>query len=210
MKAEFWHDKWEKKEIAFHQSDPNPLLLKYFSRLDLTPEARVFVPLCGKSVDIHWILEQGHRVAGAELSETAITELFEELGLTPTMTLRGNLRHYSTPRLEVFAGDIFELQAQALGEVQAVYDRAAMVALPESTRPKYAAHLKEITGCAPQLLITFLYDQALMEGPPFSIPGAELETHYASDYHIEQLESRAVEGKLKGQVEATETIRLLR
>ena len=85
-----------------------------------------------------------------------------------------------------------------------------MVALPESTRHEYAAHLVEISGTAPQLLITFQYDQSLMDGPPFSISWQEIEKHYGGRYAIQTLESRPVEGNLKGQVAATETIRRLK
>lgn len=206
MEHEFWHNKWKNGEIGFHQPSPNELLVNHFSRLGLQPGARFFLPLCGKSVDIHWLLEQNCRVAGAELSETAVAELFDELGLRPEIVEMDALKRYRAAELEVFVGDLFCLAGHTLGGVDAIYDRAAMVALPPDTRSRYAAHLKSISDTAPQLLITFLYDQTSMEGPPFSIAPVEIERHYLAAYRNEELESRPVEGKLKGEVEAVETI----
>lgn len=209
MEPEFWHERWKQRELGFNQAEPNALLVKHFKSLGLGEGDRVFLPLCGKTVDIHWVLAQGCRVAGVELSETAVSELFQELHLQPEVTPLEGMKRYSGPGLEIFVGDLFHLSASALGPVQAVYDRAAMVALPQDIRERYAAHLIEITGNARQLLITFTYDQTQMEGPPFSIPPKEIEDHYRDSYRIVELESRPVEGKLKGTVAATESIRLL-
>lgn len=209
MEPKFWHEKWKEKELGFNQTQPNPLMVKHFESLGLSKAQRVFLPLCGKTIDIHWLLEQGYQVVGAELSETAVIQLFEELDLEAEVTELKVLKRYSAPNIEILVGNIFSVTASDLGSVDATYDRAAMVALPQATRKEYAAHLIDITGKAPQLLITFTYDQSQMSGPPFSIPGEEIERHYGLKYQIQELEVRDVEGKLKGQVEATEIIRLL-
>src|SRR5690606_15848969 len=103
---------------------------KHFDRLRLTAGSRLFLPLCGKTRDIAWLLEGGYRVAGVELSEVAIGVLFEELDLEPAIERSGNLLCYSGPGIDIHVGDIFELTAAQLGDVQAIYDRAALVALP--------------------------------------------------------------------------------
>jgi len=119
------------------------------------------------------------------------------------------LIHYSAENIDIYVGDIFDLTASMLGLVNAIFDRAAMVALPAGVRRKYAAHLMNITQAAPQFVITFEYDQALMDGPPFSISKDELQQHYSSNYSLTALETREVEGGFKGQVAATETAWLL-
>ncbi len=88
MDASFWHQRWEKNEIAFHERQANPLLVKYFDKLSLAQGRRVFVPLCGKTLDIAWLLSRGYRVAEAELSQVAIGQLFQELGVEPTRSVR--------------------------------------------------------------------------------------------------------------------------
>lgn len=209
MEPDFWHDKWEKREIGFHEGEPNKLLVKHFERLELERESRVFVPLCGKTRDISWFLDHGYRVVGAELNETAVKELFEESGLPLRVESLGRLKRYCTERLEVFVGDIFELSLELLDGVDVVYDRAAMVALPPATRARYAAHLMEISETAPQFIITFSYDQNLMNGPPFSVPNQELFSHYGRHYRLQVLESREMEGGLKGAIPALETVHRL-
>ena len=209
MDADFWHQRWERNEIAFHGAEANPLLLKHFASLALAPGTRVFVPLCGKSLDLGWLLARGHEVAGVELSEIAVTQLFADLGVVPRITGLGKVRHYAANNLDVFLGDIFELSREMLGPVDAVYDRAALVALTEAMRARYTAHLMAITATAPQLLISYEYDQSKLNGPPFSVSGKEVHRHYDSAYQVTLLESVPVPGGLKGQCPATERIWLL-
>lgn len=206
MDAGYWHQKWETRQIGFHQARPNPLLVTHFDRLSLPTESRIFVPLCGKSLDVLWLKEQGHTVCGAELSEIAVQELFSDAGLTPVVSPLGALSLYQAPGLEIFVGDIFALDATALGPIDAVFDRAAYVALPESVRPRYAKHVAEITDHAQQLLITFEYDQKDMPGPPFSIPQTEVGTSFGVAYELDRLVAVNVEGGLKGICRADEVI----
>jgi len=205
MEANFWHERWQKKEIAFHASQPHAFLTRYFASLKVPPGGRVFVPLCGKTLDIGWLLAQGYSVAGAELSEIAIQELFAELKKEPTVTAIGALKHYHSTGIDIFVGDIFALTRAALGKVDAVYDRAALVALPKEMRDRYTAHLMALTERAPQLLICFEYDQAQMSGPPFAITPDEVMEHYGTTYQIEKIMRANVPGGLRGNV-AHETV----
>ena len=210
MDKTFWHQRWEENKIAFHESQANPLLVKYFKALSLAKGSRVFVPLCGKSLDIHWLLSNGYRVAGAELSKIAVTQLFAELGVDPAVSGVGEVEHYSADKIDIFCGDIFDLPRKMLGPVDAVYDRAALVALPDEMRARYAAHLMEVADKAPQLLICHEYDQSLMDGPPFSISDEEVIHHYGGHYHLTRLASVDIPGGLKGRCPAKENVWLLR
>lgn len=209
MDANFWHDKWARGEIAFHQPQANPLLVAHFDALELAKGDRVFLPLCGKTLDIAWLLGRGYRVAGAELSELAIKGLFESLGVQPQIEKTGALLHYYGPQIDIFVGNIFDLSAETLRPVNAVYDRAALVALPLETRKQYTRHLMDITHTAKQLVITYEYDQSLIDGPPFSISADEIRQHYSDKYALTALETRDVEGGMKGKAASTETAWLL-
>lgn len=210
MKHEFWHDKWQRNEIGFHNSEVHPLLVKYFESLERDKGSRIFLPLCGKTLDIAWLLGKGYRVAGAELSELAVKQLFQQLGVEPQVEAVGSsLKRFHSEGLDLFVGDIFELTGQLLGKVDTVYDRAALVALPEPMRERYARHLVEITGGAPQLLITFDYDQEQMPGPPFCVPKDEVARFYERHYSLTLLESVDVAGGLKGKCKADEQVWLL-
>jgi thiopurine S-methyltransferase len=209
MQHDFWHQKWQKNEIGFHLPEANPLLVKHFSALQLKQGARVFLPLCGKSLDIAWLLTQGYKVAGAELSEIAIEDLFNSLHLTPTIAqlgALGEIKHYSAPNIDIFVGDIFKLTPTMLENVDAVYDRAALVALPLAMRKLYSAHIMTITQCAAQLLVCFKYDQSQMDGPPFCVNADEVRMHYQQQYTINLLESAELAGGLKGKLAALEQV----
>lgn len=210
MHHEFWHQKWSKGEIGFHLPEANPLLVKYFSALNLQAGARVFLPLCGKSLDIAWLLAVGYHVVGAELSELAIRDLFASLHLTPAIHELGEVRHYSAANIDIFVGDIFQLTPAMLRHVDAVYDRAALVALPDEMRLRYSEHLMALSCSAPQLLICYQYDQSLVAGPPFSISALALAQYYQASYALHLLATVEVEGGMKGRCSATEHVFVLK
>lgn len=210
MDEAFWHQKWQSGQIGFHRNDTNPFLLKYFSDLGLQQGQRVFLPLCGKTLDISWLLSQGYHVLGIELHEQAVIELFEQLQIIPNiMSLSENLKRYSAERLDIYVGNFFSLTPDDLGNVDAVYDRAALVALPESMRSDYCQYLITLTNHAPILLITYNYDQTKVSGPPFSISNEEVALHYQQNFELKHLEQTEVDGGHKGLCPAQENVWLI-
>lgn len=209
MDANFWHQKWQRGEIAFHEQEANPFLTEHFGKLNLALGDRVFLPLCGKTRDAAWLLASGYRVVGADLSEIAINALFAELGVDSEICHVGKFVRYSAKDIDMLVGDIFDVTADFLGPVNAIYDRAALVALPVRMREKYTSHLMTITDAAPQLLICLEYNQLLLEGPPFSVNEAEVGQHYGAAYHVRSVDSKNVAGGLKGKVASTESAWLL-
>jgi thiopurine S-methyltransferase len=209
MDPSFWHERWRENRIGFHLTLPNPLLVRRFGALGLKEGARVFVPLCGKTRDIAWLLSEGYRVAGAELSQIAIDQLFAELDMQPEVSDEGGLRHHRAPRIDIFVGDILALTPEALGPIDAVYDRAALVALPPDVRPRYAEHIVRLTAAAPQLLVSYEYDQTIVPGPPFSVPPSEIDQLYGARFMVTTLETVDLPAGMKGKADAVETVSLL-
>lgn len=209
MEAAFWHARWANNEIAFHEDEVNPLLIKHFKLLALPQHGVVFVPLCGKTLDIGWLRSAGYTVIGAELSEAAVSQLFAELGATPNIKQLDKLKHYQADGISIYVGDIFDLSSNMLGCIDAVFDRAALVALPSEMRMRYSEHLKTITATAPQLLQCVEYDQSVMPGPPFAIDKDEVSAHYASAYNIQFVDRKEIEGGLKGRCKADDVLWLL-
>lgn len=205
-----WLEKWEKREIGFNQNRVNAFLIKYFKKLNLEKNANILVPLCGKSIDITWFLSEGFSVTGIELSEIAVEELFLELGITPSISNLGEVKLYSSEQLNLFVGDIFKVTSKMIGEIDAIYDRAAIVALTKELRIKYAEHLRSISNNAPQLLLCFEYDQSLMNRTPYSVDELEVKMHYAQHYEIELLERVAIAGGFKGKLPASDVVWLLK
>jgi thiopurine S-methyltransferase len=190
MNPEFWHARWERGEIGWHLHEINTHLVRYWPRLQLPPSATIFVPLCGKTLDMLWLAGEGHRVLGVEISEIAVRDLFAQHELSPTITEGGRFRRWQADELTVLCGDFFDLTAADLDSVGALYDRASLIALPPERRSAYAAHLKSILpASAPGLLITLAYDQREMQGPPFSVHADEVEALYGDRYSTNLLGS---------------------
>lgn len=209
MDPEFWQQRWALNQTAFHGADAHDLLLAHHEELALPASPRVFVPLCGKTHDIDWLASRGYVVAGCELNRPAVEEVFDRLGLTPKETQANNLECLVAEPLEIFVGDIFDLSVDLLGPVDAIYDRAALVALPDAMRRDYAKHLIDLSGAAPQLLISFDYDQTMMDGPPFSVPADAIQALYGDRYQVQLLSRRPIGGTLAQRCSGNEEAWLL-
>lgn len=205
-----WLKRWENREIGFNQAMVNSFMVKYFDNLNLSEESSVLVPLCGKTIDIAWLLEKGHAVIGVELSEQAVIELFDELGVVPAISTVGELTLYSADSLQIYVGDIFKVTSEMLGKVDAIYDRAALVALTTGVRVEYTKHLRELTDNASQLLLCFEYDQSLMNRTPYSVEEREVRKHYEEHYDLELLTREEIAGGFKGGLAASDVVWLLK
>jgi thiopurine S-methyltransferase len=188
MDLDFWHERWQANQIGFHQGMTNSHLLRHWPQLGLARESRILVPLCGKSLDMLWLLEQGHPVVGVEVSQLAVEAFFAENNLTPDIHAERYGRRYVVDRLELLCTDFFSLDQRDIGTVDAFFDRAALIALTAVQRPRYAAQLTHLLGHGSRgLLITLEYDQLEMHGPPFSVPPAELHRLFDSAFTVEPL-----------------------
>jgi thiopurine S-methyltransferase len=175
MDPGFWLERWAKHEIGFHQRHVNEYLIAHWPRLEVADAATVFVPLCGKSLDMRWLSERGHRVLGVEISRTACSEFFAEWNASPEVERSGAFERWSAREVTLLCGDFFDLQREDMTEVRAVFDRAALIALPPSMRRAYAAKLREILPAGtPLLLVAPDYDQSQMKGPPFAVGPSEI------------------------------------
>lgn len=201
MNPDFWRQRWREGRIGFHQDRPTPQLLEHWPALALSLGSQVFVPLAGKSLDLVWLAAQGHRVLGVELSPLAVAQFFAEHGLTPQVHDSRYGRHYRAGDIELICGDVFGLDADVLADGAAVYDRAALIALPPPLRRRYVHELHALlpAGCR-GLLITLEYPQHEKQGPPFAVAEAEVRDLYGRDWHVETLERRDILAQQPGFV----------
>jgi len=193
MKAEFWVQRWQANQIGFHQDQINPYLIEYWPQLALPTDSEVFVPLAGKSLDMWWLRDQGHRVLGVELSPIAVADFFSQADVTPEQSQDGPFQQCASDGLKLLCGDFFALDSARMAGVAAVFDRASLIAMPPQMRPDYAAHLMTILpdGC-PMLLVTMEYPEGQMQGPPFPVAEDEVRQLFSGHYHIERLAQQDV------------------
>jgi thiopurine S-methyltransferase len=189
MDREFWQARWATGQIGFHQDRVNPYLQRHWPELALPSATRVLVPLCGKSLDLLWLAEQGYRVLGVELAQRAVEDFFAEQRLQPQVSQQDGFEIYRAGAIELWCGDFFALSAGHLAGCSALYDRAALIALPADMRLRYAAHLQAILAPGSRgLLVTLDYAQAQMDGPPFAVSNAEVHRLLAEGWQLQLLE----------------------
>ena len=196
MQPEFWHDRWRRNQIGFHQEQVNPCLERLWPQLELPRGARALVPLCGKSLDLSWLAASGFEVLGVELSQTAVEQFFSEQRVTPQVREQGGFKVYEAGPVTIMCGDFFALSSADVAGCAGLYDRAAIIALPPQMRKAYALHLTQILprDCR-GLLITLDYDQHEMKGPPFSVPDDEVQQLLAPAWSLQIVEQPDVLGQ---------------
>jgi thiopurine S-methyltransferase len=188
VQPDFWLDRWRTAQIGFHQAAVDRHLKAYWPRLMVPANSRVFVPLCGKSLDLMWLRERGHWVSGVELSPVALESFCMEHGIPARRRVIADFDVYEADGFTLFRGDFFKLTPALLGSVTAVYDRAALISWMPAARESYVKHLTSLTSPGTQtLLVAVEYPPEQMSGPPFPLTRDTIETLYADHHAIEEL-----------------------
>jgi thiopurine S-methyltransferase len=193
VQPQFWHERWRGGQIGFHRSSVDTHLRRFWHTLALPRSSRVLVPLCGKSLDLLWLRDQGCRVTGIELSDIALQAFCLENGVLARRRTLPEFDLYSAPKLDLYRGDLFAVTRGLLGTVAAVYDRAALISWAPALRVPYVEHLAMLTQPGTEtLLITLEYPQKQMSGPPFCVDGEDVERLYSSHHAARELARRDV------------------
>lgn len=191
MQPSFWQERWATKQIGFHEGKPNDLLAGHVPLLE--GRRRVLVPLCGKATDMLLLASLGMQVVGAEFVETACREFFADNALPHRR--EGDRFVSDDGRIILVCADMFAGTRELLGgSFDAVYDRAALVAIEPSMRTQYVDAIANLLEPAARtLLVTFAYDQTMVQGPPWSISDADVHALYAAKAaKIERVATRAL------------------
>ena len=188
MDHTFWHNRWESNRIGFHEADTHPMLVRHWDDVGADRGRPVFVPLCGKSNDMLWLHERRHEVVGIELSTIAVSAFFEENAIDATSSDCGSFSCHTAPGYRLLCGDFFQLERTIAGDIGAVYDRAALIALAPEQRADYVAHLNHLIDPGTQiLLVTVRYEPDLISPPPFVVDENEIAALFERSYSIDRL-----------------------
>lgn len=192
MEPDYWRARWRDGLTGWHREEPNPHLLRHAIDLLGDGSRSVLVPLAGKSVDLRWLSDQGHRVTAIELSEDAILAYHEEQGIDAVIETQGSCRVHSSPGLRVLEGDLFSLPAELVGKHEVLYDRAALIALRPDQRGPYVGRVRSfLEATARGLVLSLNYDQSLREGPPHSVEESEIRRLWGSSATLRKLGERS-------------------
>ncbi|NBC64264.1 MAG: thiopurine S-methyltransferase, partial [Bacteroidetes bacterium] len=190
MELSYWQSKWQKGKIGFHMEDGYPGLEKYWDSIPLSNNPTTFVPLCGKSKDLLWLAKHCKRVVGVEISDLAVEQFLNENSLDAEISTFGDFTIYRAHNIEIWNGDFFKLPKHKLPTLDLVFDRAALVALPQKKRILYAEKILELTSDKTIILQhMYHYRQEEMSGPPFSVSTEELEDLYGKEFQLQILEN---------------------
>jgi thiopurine S-methyltransferase len=189
MQKEFWAERWQSNRTGFHRAEVNDALVT-FAKDCFAEKGRILVPLCGKTMDLDWLMKQGYSVTGVEFVPEAVLALEARWGPPSKKVQHGSfVRRDWGDQCTILQGDIFDLPGAQLPAFDGVWDRAALVALNPTTREQYASVLKGAVGPGGGILLrTFAYDQSKMDGPPFSVERSLVEEKLFGDLTVRVLD----------------------
>ncbi len=189
MNNDFWNERWQKNEIGFHRKSINHYLVNHWQTLGSSPNDSVFVPLCGKSVDLIWLAKQCRSVLAIELSMKAVADFFTENNLSPKVSENENFQVYRAENITILCGDFFKMERSDIAACSIIYDRASLIAFPPNMQEEYAKKLDALfPNPHKRLLITLDYDSSIMNGPPFATSPSTVNRLF-SEYEVDHLES---------------------
>lgn len=188
MNKKNWLEKWKKKETKFDQMQVNPYLIKYEKIFESLEGKKIFIPLCGKSIDILWFLTHGAEVIGVEFSEVAIETFLSENNLIYKKVDKHPFIFYHADSLKFICGDLFQLEKNDVGEFDWIYDRASLIALDDMARVQYANKIFQLSSNQSKMfLITLSYGTTTLEPPPYSVTDEEVYSLFSKNFQIATL-----------------------
>jgi len=192
MEISYWKSRWRKNNTGWHMDQVYPPLPEIWTRTSVTSNACVLVPLCGKSLDLHWLAERVDRVVGVEASQKALQNLMQSHPEPFSEDSSHGFRRYRSQNIELWEGDFLQLPASEIPKPDIIYDKAAMVALPQDMRSRYAQKLLDCCKNDTRVLLqTFEYNQDEMNGPPFSVDEDELRKHFGHQFSLKLMHEQS-------------------
>lgn len=193
MEISYWQSRWQKNKTGWHMQQVFPLLKKYWPGLGIKQKAAVLVPLCGKTLDIDWLAAQEYYPVGVDVSDIALKEIMGRQDQPFSQASKGPFKCYTSSSMELLCGDILKLRADWLPDIEAVYDKAALIALPPEKRTRYSELIQSLMQPGYRMLLNcFEYPPEEMNGPPFPVFEDELVQLYGDKCTVELLHNHSI------------------
>ncbi|CAK8673561.1 unnamed protein product [Clavelina lepadiformis] len=193
LNEEYWKKIWENGQIHdFHHANVHEHLIKYKDHF-LHQNCRVFIPLCGKSVDLNYLAECGHEVVGCELSETAILQFFQEHSMTFKQSQYPKapfeVFKAADKNITIYKGDFLKLNSSVIGKFDAVWDQGAFIAIHPSQRLKYTDIMKDLISLDGKYLLFSLQFDGVNSATPYSVTEMDMEETFGRYFDVSTLET---------------------
>lgn len=199
MELSYWQSRWQNDKTGWHMDVVYPLLKQYWQHLQLPEGANVLVPLCGKSKDLHWLADHHFHVIGVDVSQKALQSVMDKRSEAFSKSTSHGLTRYRSEAMELWEGDFLKVPAAEIPPLHAIYDKAALIALPPQQRKAYADKVLELCSPSTQIFLqTFEYEQAEMNGPPFSVHQKEVNELFGKHFKIDLLHEQSKFEELQG------------
>ncbi|XP_062582810.1 probable thiopurine S-methyltransferase [Saccostrea cucullata] len=193
-----WLKAWDENDIGFHRENIDAFLSKYIDRLiNGRKNIKIFIPLCGKTVDIKWLWEMGHTVIGVDLAKKALEEFFKEQNISYTVSNlaegKGEVFTSEDKRIKLYCCDLFKFNSSCEGLMDAIWDRGSLVAIEKEDRRRYAELMKSLMaeGCQ-YLAETLEYDETKFGGPPRIVSEQTITDLFGDKLEITHLERKDI------------------
>ena len=192
MTHEQWTQAWDKGTIGWHKDKVDAILQKYLKQLCGDKESiSILVTLCGKSLDLPWLADQGHSVVGCELAELAGKQLFEENNIPFSVTAIDDFKVFSATdkKLKFYAGDFFKVSASLVGTFDVIWDHNAFGAVSPSDRSCYIELLSSLLLPGGKILLSnWEYDQSKRNIAPYSLNSEQIKEYFGAQFEVKLLE----------------------
>ncbi|XP_013388822.1 probable thiopurine S-methyltransferase [Lingula anatina] len=144
-----WIEAWDSDQVGWHMSGVNHYLKEFLDVMVAgKKDAKVLVPLCGKTVDMKWLADLGHTVVGIEGAEKAAKEFFTEQNVPVNIeqcdAIQGKLYRSADNKIRFYVGDFFYFNENLEGQFDAVWDRGSLIAVDEKDLVSYVSIIKSL------------------------------------------------------------------
>jgi len=203
-RTQMWKDRWDAGQIGFHKSDVHQTLVKYIDKLFPNGnKGKIFVPLCGKTVDMKWLADNGIDVIGLDAVRVSLEQFYSEHNIENSVEKCADLGQEaevfksSDNKIRLYCADMFKFSPDIEGTFDAIWDRGSLVAIYRKDVPTYAEIIKKLLKPGASCLVeVFEYDVSIFDGvdnpqkppPPHPVLEEELRRLYEPDCSVEQLD----------------------
>ncbi|XP_033756355.1 probable thiopurine S-methyltransferase [Pecten maximus] len=187
-----WLNNWEGDCTPWHMSDVHEGLARYYKVLVNKPSVqnKIFLPLCGKSVDIKWLADRGNEVVGVEAAEMGLVEFFAEQNIEYSVeaaaSVKGKLFRSRDNKIRLYCCDIFDFSASVECGFSGVWDRGSIEALEFEDRKRYIELMRTLISSETGYLAEIV-ERDLGKGPPYYVTADELEAGFGPGCTVTKL-----------------------